>query len=81
MPDQLLILMLTSHFGPPFYASSFHAQGSLMSPLSPHTFGLVMIVVKLVVSDADCGDSDVSSEILVVLFVEVKLFMELVMII
>ena len=52
-----------------------------MSPLSPHTFGLVMIVVKLVVSDADCGDSDVSSEILVVLFVEVKLFMELVMII
>ena len=43
--------------------------------------GLVMIGVKLVVSDAGCGDSDVSSEILVVLFVEVKLFMGLVMII
>ena len=43
--------------------------------------GLVMIVVKHVVNDVGCGDSDVSSEVLVVLFVEVKLFMELVMII
>ena len=43
--------------------------------------GLVMIVVKPVVSDAGCGDSDVSSEVLVVLFVEVNLFMGLVMII
>ena len=37
--------------------------------------------MMIVVSDAGCGDSDVSSEVLVVLFVEVKLFMELVMII
>ena len=32
-------------------------------------------------SDAGCGDSDVSSDVLVVLFVEVKLIIGLVMII